>query len=111
MMLPWQVFGSALVSYLGMDKEDFPFYAHSDKESFVLKYILSDGNFGKTTKYYKRRSKNYLLTKLNAIWCHITRGVQMMRVFPRQEMRHFHRVIANFFEHLRGDMKIKKSKR
>lgn len=111
MMLPWQVFGSVLVSYLGMDKEDFPFYAHSDKESFVLKYILSDGNFGKTTKYYKRRSKNYLLTKLNAIWCHITRGVQMVRVFPQQEMRHFHRVIANFFEHLRGDMKMKKSKR
>lgn len=111
MLEAWQVFGSVLVTYLGMKKEDFPFYAHSDNEEFVMNCILSDGNFGKSTKYYKGRSNNYLMTKFNAVCCHITRGAQMIRVFPLQEMRHFHRVIVNYFEHLLCDIKKNNSRR
>lgn len=107
MLKPWQIFGTVLVEYMGLPQEEFPLYEESDKTDWVLAYILSDGNFGRSTKYYTRRSESYFLTKLNAIWCHITRGIQMMRVFPRQEIRHFYHVIVNYLLHLRADIKKK----
>lgn len=107
MLEPWQVFGDILVKYLGLPNDEFPFYVESTKTDKVLKYILFDGNFGKSTVYYTRRSDNYLLTKLNAFWCHLTRGAKMMRLFPSQEIRHFRHVVQNYFLHLRKDLKRK----
>ena len=107
MMKPWQLFGCILVKHLGMPAEEFPFYAESDKADWAFGHVIAGGNFGKSTKYYTGRTGNYLSTKLNAIWCHITRGAQMMRVFPRQEMRHFHHVLVKYLDHLRSDIKKK----
>ena len=111
---PWQVFGCILVNHLGLPQEEFPLYPEADKAEVMagkadaaFQFILSDGNFGKSTAYYTRRSKNYFLTKLNAIWCHITRGAKMMKLFPRQEVRHFQYVIENYLTHLSGDIKRK----
>lgn len=103
----WQVFGCVLVKHLGLPEDEFPFYAESDKADKVFSFVLSDGNFGKTTGYYTRRSSSYLLTKMNALWCHLTRGVKMLRLFPRQVFRHFHYIVVNYFQHLREDIKRK----
>ena len=107
MLDPWQVFGNILVKHLGLPEEEFPFYAESKKKDTVLSYILFDGNFGKSTAYYTKRSDNYLQTKLNAFWCHVTRGTKMLKLFPHHETRHFKHVILKYFEHLRGDIKRK----
>ena len=104
---PWQAFGCILVSHLGMPEEDFPFYAESSKADKVLEYILSDGNFGKETAYYQRRTSNYLLTKANALWCHIVRMVRLFSLFPGQSVRHFCYVVSNYFVHLREDIRIR----
>ena len=111
---PWQVFGCILVNHLGLPQQEFPLCPEADKAEVMagkadaaFQFILSDGNFGKSTAYYTRRSKNYFLTKLNAIWCHITRGAKMMKLFPRQELRHFQYIIENYFIHLCGDIKRK----
>lgn len=103
----WQVFGCVLVKHLGLPEEEFPFYAESDKADKVFSFVLSDGNFGKTTGYYTRRSSNYLLTKMNAFWCHITRGVKMIGLFPGQVLRHFYGILVNYLQHLSGDIKRK----
>lgn len=107
MLEPWQVFGDILVKYLGFDKDDFPFYQESSKTDKVLEYILHDGNFGKETAYYIRRSNNYLLTKANAFYCHIIRGTRMLSLFPKHAFRHFIYVLSNYFLHLREDIKYK----
>lgn len=103
----WQVFGCILVKHLGLPQDEFPFYAESAKADIVFGYIISDGNFGKSTGYYKRRSNSYLLTKMNALWCHLTRGAKMLKLFPRQVFRHFRNILANYFLHLREDIKRK----
>lgn len=111
LLKPWQVFGTIVVKYLGMPKEEFPLYADSEHTDWAFEIVLADGNFGKSTKYYTRRSNSYLATKLNAIWCHLNRGAQMMRVFPRQETRHFYHVVANYFRCLIGQIRTKKVKK
>ena len=107
MLEPWQAFGCIIVRYLGFPVEEFPFYADSEKADRIFEYILAEGNFGKDTPYYTRRSRNYLLTKLNAIRCHLSRGYGMLAVFPRHELRHFLYILSNYFLHLREDLKLK----
>lgn len=109
MLKPWQAFGGILVKYMGLPQEEFPFYAGEDKAAKLLRYILDDGNFGKDTAYYTRRSKNYIFTKLNALWCHITRGLRMFSLFPGQVVRHFIYVISNYLDHLRADLKRRRN--
>lgn len=108
MLEPWQAFGTVLVQHLGMPKEEFPFYQDSSKADKVLRYIWKDGNFGKDTAYYKRRNGNYLQTKFSAFLHHVTRGLRMMAIFPRHEMRHFRYVISNYFIHLAGEIRRKR---
>ncbi len=110
LLKPWQTFGCVLVKYLGLPHEEFPLYAESDHVDWAFEIVLADGNFGKSTKYYTRRSNSYLMTKFNAIWCHFKRGIQMMRVFPRQEMRHFYYIIVNYFTCLIGEARTKSKK-
>lgn len=109
MLKPWQAFGGILVKYLGLPQEEFPFYAGEAKAGKLLRHILDDGNFGKDTAYYTRRSKNYIFTKLNALWCHVTRGARMFSIFPGQVVRHFFFVVSNYMDHLRADLKRRRN--
>lgn len=89
MMVPWQTFGAVLVNHLGLPMEEFPFYQHDVDADPVLRFILDDGNFGKTTQYYTNSSSNFLFKKLKSLGWHIKRGAKMISLFPKQEVRHF----------------------
>jgi hypothetical protein len=89
MMSPWQTFGAVLVNHLGLPVEEFPFYRRGMDSDTVLRFILDDGNFGKTSQYYTNSSSNFLLKKLKSLGWHIKRGAKMITLFPKQEVRHF----------------------
>ena len=101
MMHPWQVFGTVLVKYLGFPQQDFPFYEVSEKADKVFARIMKEGNFGKETSYYKGRSSNVLMTKLNSLRFHVARAVSMMTLFPKQELRHLHYLLYRAVQTLR----------
>ena len=107
LMAPWQAFGGILVKYLGLPEDEFPFYAQTTRSEKVLMYIFTDGNFGKETGYYTRRSNNYILTKMNAFWCHAVRAIRTSSLFPMQTFRHFRYVLYNYLVHLREDIRIR----
>ena len=81
MMSPWQTFGAVLVNHLGLPAEEFPFYRPDIDSDPVLRFILDDGNFGKTSQYYTNSSSNFLLKKLKSLGWHIKRGAKMSRKY------------------------------
>lgn len=107
MMAPWQTFGAILVNYMGLPSEEFPFYRSDIDPSPVFRFILDDGNFGKTSKYYTNSSSNFIIKKLKSLGWHISRGSKMISLFPKQEVRHFIFIVYIAFQYIRTHLILK----
>lgn len=87
----WQVFGCIAVDYLGLPKDEFPFYTakyakHSDK---LLREILFSGNFGQYNPELKKRPKGYLRGKLHSLFIRNKRLSDMLTVFPKDVLVYY----------------------
>ena len=107
MLSPWQTFGAVLVKYLGMPAEEFPFYDSDQDPDQVLRYILDEGNFGKTSKYYSHPTSSFLTRKLTSLGWHIKRGTKMITLFPKHEIRHFIFIVNIALQYIRTHFMLK----
>ena len=96
LMKPWQVFGCILVNELGMPQEEFPFYnSHRKKDaSKVLRYILTEGNFGHDRDINKNRHKeSYIQRKVKSAYLHTKRYIPLFFMFAPHVLRHYSSVV------------------
>lgn len=109
MMEPWQAFGCVLVTYLGMPKDEFPFYDASQqwKAAKIISRILEEGNFGKERNVYKKRGRVYLINKTWAMFAHIGRSFGLLFLFPRHSFRQIWHTISGGFAKVRNDARIR----
>ncbi len=85
--IPWTVFGSIAVDYLGLPAADMPLYnsKYNKSASNILSLILADGNFGFGQPCTEERPSNYLGGKIYSVKRIIKRPSTIWRLFP--EMR------------------------
>lgn len=85
MMSEWQDFAYIIVKYLGCPEAKVPFYTaqvNTRKIDRIFRIILSEGNFGHKTSYYKNRTGSYLLNKFISLLRHISRFSQIVPLYP-----------------------------
>ena len=93
LMIPWKTFGCIAVDMLGLPADEYPFYEprFRDKSLKVLRRILSEGNFGQQTSFFRKHTRGYLYEKIFSFKCHIVRFWGMLTIFP------FHATMQVFF--------------
>lgn len=91
LMKIWKVFGGVIVDVLGLPENEYPFYdnRYRGKTKYVVKYVLTDGNFGVHTGYSRVRKNRYLVEKWFSFKCHLSRSFRMFYIFPAHSMRRF----------------------
>ena len=85
MMSEWKDFAYMIVKYLGCPEAKVPFYTsqvNPRKIDRIFRVILSEGNFGHETSYYKNRTGSYLLNKFISLMRHISRFLQIAPYYP-----------------------------
>ena len=84
LMKPWKVFGCIAVDYLGLPKDDFPFYEskYHKKASKTLERIMYEGNFGQQTEFVRKPTRGYISEKLFSLKCYIKRFFGLVVIFP-----------------------------
>ena len=84
LMKPWKVFGCIAVDYLGLPKDDFPFYEskYHNKASKTLERIMYEGNFGQQTEFVRKPTRGYISEKLFSLKCYIKRFFGLVVIFP-----------------------------
>lgn len=88
LMRGWQIMGYLVVNFLGMPKEEFPFYA-DDKDvresaGVMLELVLRNGNFGFFNPVREGRPEGYLSGKLHSLKVTVHHLRQMSRLFPKE---------------------------
>lgn len=111
LMGPWQTFGCIVVNFLGLPKEEFPFYdSNFNKRSQkVLNRILKEGNFGRQTAFVRKHTRGYLYEKLFSLKCHIVRFMGMFMTFPRHSMIQIYHSITRGTLRVFADFKKKRN--
>ena len=92
MTKPWQSFGCVLVDVLGMPAEDFPFYdkGKSGMVKKIMKFVISEGNFGHNREIFKDRYKeSYLKRKIKSFTLHTIRTMSLITLFPSYVIRQY----------------------
>ena len=86
----WQIFGCIAVDYLGLVKEEFPFYKekHQKYAQRAAQDILSVGNFGFYNPDCGERPDSYLGGKLYSFANRIRRFYKLFPLFPKQTADH-----------------------
>jgi len=82
LMTEWKAFAALAVDYLGMPKEEMPFYDQSFKAKGerILEFVLETGNFGQNRDI--NRSRNFVVGKTQAAWFKMGDFARHARVFP-----------------------------
>ena len=81
----WQDFVAMSVTFLGADPVTMPLYVENitdQRQKKILKRILTEGNFGKSTAYFTDRSENYIVMKFTSFYRHIQRYMQLASLYP-----------------------------
>lgn len=110
LMRPWQDFAAMTVNYLGASPENIPFYkvGISDRrQKKIIIRILTEGNFGKHTAYYKDRSDNYLVAKVTSFFRHIGRYLQLASLYPTLVFPYMSTIMKFGFGRIGRDLKEK----
>lgn len=84
LVIPWQIFATIAVNYLGLPKEEMPFYkaGYEETASRVLSLILQDGNFGHGNPVIGTRPPSFLRGKWFTIKMILKRPIALYRLFP-----------------------------
>lgn len=101
MMDAWQVFGCIAVDWLGLPKEEMPFYNDKCRRRAkrAVHMILKEGNFGfgwkMSKKYWRQKGPIRHLTSFNAIQIRCWR---MFWVFPKIAWNKYRREMGTYFK-------------
>ena len=83
LMQQWQVFGYILVHWIGLQKEEFPFYKNTKEQSeAVLAVIMEEGNFGFFSEKRELKLTSYLGRKWESLLIGTKRCMRLMHLFP-----------------------------
>ena len=95
LMKEWQVFGYIAVNTLGLPADEMPFYEPKYKKTAdkVLELIILEGNFGKENMKGYNRPKGYVAGKWYSFKKRFGRNLRVLRIFPKESMRHMAKVI------------------
>ena len=95
LMKEWQVFGYIAVNTLGLPADEMPFYEPKYKKTAekVLELIMLEGNFGKENMKGYNRPKGYVAGKWYSFKKRFGRNLRVLRIFPKESMRHMAKVI------------------
>ena len=96
LMKQWKVFGNIAVDVVGLPKEEFPFYDSSYVKltEKVYRLVMLEGNFGQANLKDDNRPSGYLAGKLHSLIFRSRRNLRVLSLFPKDALRHIHRVIA-----------------
>lgn len=106
----WQDFVAMAVNYLGADSAVMPLYREGirdRRQKKILKRILTEGNFGKSTAYFNDRSENYLVVKITSLCRHIERYMQLASLYPTLIFPYMSTVFKFGFGRIGRDLKDK----
>ena len=110
LLKPWQDFAAMTVNYLGASPEDIPFYRdgiRDRRQRKIIIRILTEGNFGKQTAYYKDRSDNYLVAKITSFFRHMGRFLQLASLYPTLVFPYMSTIMKFGFGGIGRDIKAK----
>ena len=95
LMKEWKVFGCIAVDTLGLPADQMPFYDPKYKRAAgkVLELIMLEGNFGQENMKGYKRPKGYLAGKWYSFKKRFGRNLRVLRIFPKESMRHMAKVI------------------
>ena len=95
LMKEWKVFGCIAVDTLGLPAEEMPFYEPKYKKAAVkvLELIMLEGNFGQENMKGYKRPKGYLAGKWYSFKKRFGRNLRVLRIFPKESMRHMAKVV------------------
>ncbi|MBQ0030846.1 MAG: nucleotidyltransferase family protein [Bacteroidales bacterium] len=82
-MSEWQLAGNLIVDYLGLPREEFPFYkkAARFRVNAMLKLVIEDGNFS-TNRHYRYKTKYLIIKKARSFFIHLPRLWCMSKMHP-----------------------------
>lgn len=85
----WQVFGCIAVDYLGLPRNEMPFYdtKYQNLSKRVIGIIMRDGSFGIVNRLNDKRPDGYILGKLHTFKRCLYRSLRLMPYFPMQSLR------------------------
>lgn len=91
LLKPWQLFGALVVNWLGLPKEEFPFYMENYKEDaeIILDKILEIGNFGFYNPIRGERPPGFLSGKIHSFLYHQKYLLGILRFFPKDVLIFF----------------------
>lgn len=95
LMKEWKVFGYIAVNTLGLPADEMPFYDPKYKKAAekVLELIMLEGNFGQENMKGYKRPKGYLAGKWYSFKKRFGRNLRVLRIFPKESMRHMAKVV------------------
>ena len=95
LMKEWKVFGYIAVNTLGLPADEMPFYDPKYKKAAekVLELIMLEGNFGQENMKGYKRPKGYVAGKWYSFKKRFGRNFRVLRIFPKESMRHMAKVI------------------
>ena len=84
LMEPWKVVGSVLVDFLGLPKEDFPFYdpSKAQKAQKLIHLVLSEEYFMSGNPLAREYKNGFLREKLFSFKCELSRLRRIFPIFP-----------------------------
>ena len=94
LMKEWKVFGYIAVNTLGLPAAEMPFYdgKYEKLAGKVLGLIMLEGNFGKENLRGHNRPKGYIAGKLYSFSKRFKRNFRVLRLFPKEALRHLFKV-------------------
>ncbi len=96
LMKEWKVFGYIAVNTLGLPADEMPFYDLKYKKTAgkVLELVMLEGNFGHENLKGNKRPDGYIAGKWYSFKRRFGRNLRVLRIFPKESMRHMAKVIC-----------------
>ena len=86
---PWQAFGWLMVEYLGLLKDEMPFYDASCRRRASRLYdrVMAEGNFRRPNRFKRRKPKGRVVQKAHSFIGIFVDFFHHVKVFPAQAFR------------------------
>lgn len=104
---PWKTFGCIAVNYLGLPKDEFPFYdsRYHKKATKTLERIMLEGNFGQQTEFVRKPTRGYISEKLFSLKCYVKKFLGLVVIFPYHAFQQIYYSIVEGMARLIKDRK------
>ena len=89
LLIPWQTFGYLMVDYLGLPKDEMPFYKASCRRRAqkLFNRIMAEGNFRRPNHFEHSKPKREGMRKIHTFIGIFVKLFQIVTIFPDQAFR------------------------